>query len=70
MLPVLSKNVAHAWSIVRFKFCAIIRGGGGHYEAILPFLATPKISAIESYWSHYLVQKWQHLTLMKGVIYE
>ena len=39
---------------------------GGHYGAIYPFFATPKISAIESYWVHYLVQNWQHLTLLKG----
>ena len=37
-----------------------------HYEAIYPFFATPKIPAIESYWGHYLVQNWQHLTLLKG----
>ena len=29
-----------------------------------------KISAIESYWSHYLIQNWQHLNHVKGVIYK
>ena len=41
-----------------------------HYEANLAFFANSKISAIEFIWSYYLVQNWQHLTPMKGVIYK
>ena len=38
-----------------------------YYEAIQAFFATPKIPAKESYWSHYLVENWQHFSLLKGL---
>ena len=44
--------------------------GEGALWSNLAFFANSKISAIEFFWSYYLVQNWQHLTLMKGAIYE
>ena len=51
----------HLGNIKNVDFCPICPP-----PKFRPFAYTPKIPAIKSYWGHYLVPNWQHITVKMG----